>query len=348
MFVAIISFILVFTIFVVSHELGHFLVGKALGVRVLEFAVGMGPKIAGVIRNGTLYSVRLLPVGAFVRFAGLDSRDDDKSGVQPDDPQSFRNRSVLERVMIVVAGPLANLLMAVVIFTLGFAWAGVPGVSIDRVMPGSPAEMAGLLPGDEVLAIEGQNITAIERVRDIVGRSVGRPLAFKLVRDGQTLVLKVVPERDQETDGGIVGVILKESWRRQGLLPTIRAGGHHTLYLTQEFAEALVEMITGRSRAEVAGPIGIARIVGQSAKVGLLNLLFLVGVLNVNLGLINLLPIPVLDGGWVAMLLIEGVRRRPFEEEQELFLRLVGTVIILLLVLYATYNDILRLEGRGI
>jgi len=168
-------------------------------------------------------------------------------------------------------------------------------------------------------------------------------LKIDLIRDGKPLRLRVTPEREPRTGRGQVGVVLREPWMRAPLPEIAGAGARFTVRVAGDLVNLLVKVVTGRMAADLAGPIGIAQMVGESARVGFFNLLFLAALLNVNLGLLNLFPIPVLDGGWLVLLALEALRRRPLDPDQEALLRLAGAVIILLIVLFATYSDLMRL-----
>lgn len=337
-----------FAIFLISHELGHFLVGKAFGVKVYEFAIGMGPKLASVLRKGTIFSVRLLPVGAFVRFAGLDEREDERGGIGLADPGNFRSQPVLRRIAIVLAGPVANFLMAVILFVLVFTIGGVPVVGIEEVKSGSPAHEAGFQPGDRIIAINGTPVTSLEAVQGAIADAAGKTLTFSIKRDNEQVRLRAVPGRDPASGRGLLGVVLTLNWEKKGVLAAVSVGTEHTLRLLKELVLILYRMVLGKAKVEVAGPIGIAQVIGETARLGIISLLSLAGLLNVNLAVLNLLPIPVLDGGWILMLLLEGIRRKPLKEEHEIFLRIAGACLLILLFLFATYSDIIRLGGRGI
>jgi regulator of sigma E protease len=343
--VTVLAFGFVFATFALSHELGHFVVGKAAGVRVYEFALGFGPRVWRRRRGETVYSIRALPLGAFVKFAGLDRPEDPRDAVDSSDPRSFRAKHVAWRIATILAGPFMNFVMAFVFFCVVFVAAGVPTVVVSEVYPGTPAEAAGLRAGDRVVAVGRAATETVAEVREAISASSGRAIAVTVDRDGTRQSFRVTPVRDPETGRGVIGVLLSEPWQRSGVLRALGTGATFTVDVARNLLVTLGRMVTGKVRPEVAGPIGIAQTVGQTARLGMVNLLYLAALLNVNLGLLNLLPIPVLDGGWIVLLSIEALRRRPLNEEQEAFARMVGIAILALLIAFATFSDIARLGG---
>lgn len=344
--VTVVAFAFVFATFALSHELGHFIVGKAAGVKVYEFAVGFGPLVWRRKRGETAYSLRALPLGAFVKFAGLDRPDDPQDDVDASDPRSFRAKPLRWRIATILAGPFMNFVMAFLLFSVVFVAAGVPVAVVSEVYPGMPAQAAGLRAGDKVVAVGGTATETVAEVRDAISANPGKPIDITVERDGARVTLQVTPSKDPETGQGMIGVLLSEPWQRASVFRALRAGATFTVDISKGLLVMLGRMITGRVKPEVAGPIGIAQAVSQTARLGMVNLLYLAALLNVNLGLLNLLPIPVLDGGWIVLLGIEALRRRPLNEEQEAFARMVGMAILALLIAFATFSDIARLGTR--
>lgn len=340
------AFGFVFATFAISHELGHFAVGKAAGVKVYEFALGFGPLIWRRRRGETVYSLRALPLGAFVKFAGLDRPDDPRDSVDSSDPRSFRAKPLAWRIATILAGPFMNFVMAFVFFSIVFVAAGVPTVVVSEVYPGTPAQAAGLQAGDRVVAVGRAATETVAEVREAISESSGKPITVTVDREGTRKSFQVTPVQDPETGRGVIGVLLSEPWQRCGVLRAVRTGVTFTVDIARSLLVTLGRMVSGKVKPEVAGPIGIAQAVGQTARLGIVNLLYLAALLNVNLGLLNLLPIPVLDGGWIVLLGIEALRRRPLNEEQEAFARMVGMAILALLIAFATLSDIARLGGR--
>jgi len=344
--ITVLAFAFVFATFTLSHELGHFAAGKAAGIKVYEFALGFGPLIWRRKRGETVYSLRALPLGAFVKFAGLDRPDNPQDDVDAGDPRSFRAKPLGWRIATILAGPFMNFVMAFVFFAIVFVAAGVPAAVVSEVYPGMPAQAAGLQAGDRIVAVGRATTETVAEVRDAISAALGKPITITVEREGARMSFQVTPAKDPETGGGVIGVLLSEPWQPAGVLKAVRTGATFTVDVARNLVVTLGRMVSGRMKAEVAGPIGIAQVVGQTARLGLVNLLYLAALLNVNLGLLNLLPIPVLDGGWIVLLGIEAVRRRPLDEEQEAFARMVGMAILMLIMAFATLSDIARLGGR--
>lgn len=362
----VVAFIVVFGAIVLVHELGHFLVAKAAGVRPFEFGVGFGPALWKRRWGETTYYLRAIPLGGYVKLLGMDPypEAEDQAGggeakadqameaaaartrepVRPeevDDPRSFARKPLWARLAIIAAGPFMNFAFAAVLFMLLAATVEVP-LTIYRVEPGSPAAEAGLAAGDVILSIEGKRVYEPRDVNRIVDPSAGIPLEVRFRRDGQEATVTVVPRIFPGADVARMGVQLGGQPRRTGL-GAVWAGISQTWYATVGIITALGKMIVGRAPADISGPIGIFQLVGESARQGIAYVISLAAFLNVNLGLLNLLPVPVLDGGWLAIFLFEGVRRRPLRPEQRGWAQVVGLVLVIALMLLATYKDIARL-----
>ncbi len=331
-----VSFVLVFGGLVFIHELGHFTIAKLSGVRVHEFAMGMGPKLISVTRGETAYSLRLLPIGGFVRMAGEEPGDED-------DPRGFDKRPIGARMAILAAGPLSNFALAILLFIMVFMLMGVPSEStlIGEVLPGQPAEKAGITAGDRVLAIDGQIVSQWSEVVTLINAAPNRNLVFSLQRGSETKTIAVTPQLDAEGKRGVIGIA--GALEKFDLLQSIKLGFQQTITVTQMMVGGLWQAIVQRSAPDVAGPVGIISLVGEVARVGLVNLLWLAAFLSINLGFLNLLPFPALDGGRLLFTFIELVRGRPVDPKKEGFIHFVGFVILLLLIGVVTYKDIMRL-----
>ncbi len=337
----ILTFILVLGPLVFFHELGHFAVAKAVGVRVHEFALGMGPAIWKRRLGETLYSLRLLPLGGFTKVAGMDQPEDESDRVSDDDSRSFANKPLWQRVAIIAAGPLMNFALAAVLLTWYFAFVVLPP-TVQYVAPNSPAEQSGLAVGDVILQADGEAVRTVSELNRIVREKEGTPLELVIQRNGSNQVVRAVPSRDEETGVVRLGVSLLEK-PRLGILEALRIGTVRTWEITRDLVIALVGMVTGRTEAELSGPIGIVQVVGQSAERGSAYLLFITAVLSVNLGLFNLLPIPVLDGGWISLFFLEALRGKPVAPEHKGVAQLIGLVLLVGLALFATMKDLIRL-----
>jgi len=329
--------IVMFGLLIFVHELGHFVMGKLYGVRIDEFALGMGPKIAAIRKGETDYTLRLLPLGGFVRMAGMES--------DLDDPRGFNKKTVLQRMGIIFAGPLMNFITALLIFIGVFMFIGTPADVnvIGQVLTGTPADQAGLAGGDRIVAIDGVAVQTWTEVVSKIHDSPERELVLTVSRQGQEFTLPVVPRKDPESGVGLIGIM--QSAQRQGLVSSVALGLENTYGFTKSLLLSIGQMITGRVEAELAGPVGVVQIVGEVTQFGWSSLLTLAGYLSINLGLLNLFPIPALDGSRLAFLSIEGLRGQPLDPEKENFIHFVGFVLLMLLMVLITYQDILRLMG---
>jgi regulator of sigma E protease len=360
-----IPFLFVLSLVVFFHELGHFLVARWCGVRILVFSIGFGPEIVGFNdRYGTRWKISAIPLGGFVKFFG-----DENAASAPDSArlagmdasersQSFVFQSVPKRAAIVVAGPLANFALAIVIFAAVFMLYGKPTMSarVDSVQPGSAAAVAEFKPGDLVVAIDGHAIDSFSEMQRVVSASAGETLTVTVERDGKPLVLKATPALKEVKDNfgnvqriGILGIsrsMAPEDLQLHPMSPpqAIVMSVEETWSVIDRTMRYLGGVITGREAAnQLGGPIRIAQMSGQVASFGFVPLIQLAAVLSVSIGLLNLFPIPLLDGGHLLFYLIEGVRGRPLSERaQEVGFR-IGLAIVLMLMIFATFNDIIHL-----
>ncbi|HEY8486195.1 MAG TPA: M50 family metallopeptidase [Limnochordales bacterium] len=335
---SLLAFAAVFLTLVLFHELGHFLAAKAVGVAVQEFAVGFGPALARVRWRGTVYSLRLFPLGGFVRLAGMEGpQEGEEPAAEP--ARMFHRRPLWQRVVTIAAGPAMNFLLAAGLMAVLY----VPP-SVAHVEKGSPAERAGIQPGDRVVRVGHLSTPTAARVlRAVHGVAPGTPLRVEVLRDGRRLAHTVVTARHPVTGVSFIGV----RWRTGAPpLEGLYGGFVEMVDSAGEVLRALVRMLSRREGLTVAGPAGIFSMVAEAAGRGVLPVVGLAAVLSVNLGLINLLPLPVLDGGWLLFLALEWVRRRPLEPRLQTAAQMLGMVILVALMLLATYFDLKRL-GQG-
>jgi regulator of sigma E protease len=363
-----IPFLFVLTLVVFFHELGHFLIARWCGVRVMVFSVGFGPELFGFNdRHGTRWKVSAIPLGGYVKFFG-----DDNAASVPDQAAiagmseeerrvSFVHQRVGPRAAIVVAGPLANFLLAIVIFAGLFMMFGKPSTSprVDSVQPGSAAEAAGFKAGDLVLTIDGRPIDSFPDMQQIVSTSAGQALVFEVERGGTRVTLKATPALKEVKDRfgnvnrqGILGITRSNSpddthFQPVGPLQALELGVQRTWFVVERTLSYIGGVVSGREAADqLGGPIRIAQVSGQVASEGLASLLSLTAVLSVSIGLLNLFPVPLLDGGHLLFYAIEAVRGKPLSERaQEVGFR-IGLAIVAMLMIFATYNDILHLAAR--
>ena len=335
-----IAFVVVFGTIVFFHELGHFLMAKLAGIRVYEFALGFGPAAIKRTLGETQYSIRVFPLGGFVKLAGMDEDPESTEVLSADDPRSFRNKSLGWRMGTIAAGPAMNFILAAVMFAFYFMLIIVPP-TISMIEQGSPAHQGGLQPGDVFVEIQGQNVNTIDEVIGHIDAHAGSELAITVQRGSERVSLTATPA---EVDGrGRLGMDIFEKPQLpigQSLIAAVVQTG----YMTRQLVLSIWEMITGAIEPDIAGPIGIVQIVGETANQGISQLLLLAAILNINLGLLNLLPIPVLDGGWLVILAIEGVRGKPVDPRYRGIAGAIGLALLLMLMVFATFQDILRLN----
>ncbi|MEQ9325688.1 MAG: RIP metalloprotease RseP [Rhodospirillales bacterium] len=354
---SLIPFLVLLTALVFVHELGHYVVARRCGVRVLTFSIGFGPELFGWNdKSGTRWRISAIPLGGYVKMFGdadaSSSRGSDNDGMTDEEKAvSFHAKPLGSRSAIVAAGPLANFAFAAVLLAILYAFVGTPVASNDAnvgaVSPDSAAEAAGLAEGDRIRAIDGRTLTGFEDLRTIVAASPDTVLSFRIERDGRLLDLDVTPAPVTLADGttiGRVGIAPRFDYETRGIVDSVIGGAEGTWRLTVQTVLFLGRIITGdESSDNIGGPIGIAMLSGEMAKRGFGDYLFFAALLSVNLGLINLLPVPVLDGGHLAFYAVEAVRGRPLGEKAQEYGFRLGLVLILLLFLFATKNDIGRL-----
>ncbi len=329
----IIAALVVLGILIIVHELGHFMVAKALDVKVLEFSIGMGPKIFQVKRGETDYSLRGLPLGGYVKMEGEDEKSEDD--------RSFSKKPVPSRIAVLFAGSFMNFIFAIVVLTAIFLNIGMVTTVIDDVTPGSPAYEAGIEEGDEIRAINGERTTTSGTVNSVINRNE-EEVVVTVLREGEELNLTMMPELDEELERRMIGVRFAVE---HSFGAAFRGSIRETFGIVREIFGFLSRIITGDADVsrEVAGPVGIVSIVGEATRAGFINVALLSAFISVNLGIMNLLPIPALDGSRILFALIEAVRGKPIDPEKEGMVHLVGFGLLMILLVLITYQDILRL-----
>jgi regulator of sigma E protease len=359
-------FIFVLTIVVFFHELGHFLVARWCGVAVKTFSIGFGREITGwTDSKGTRWRVSWIPLGGYVKF--LD--DEDVTSAAPhrtanqmsaaERAGSFHLKPVSIRAAVVAAGPIANFILAIVIFTVVFSAFGreVTDPRVDLVAPGSAAEEAGFVPGDLVLSIDGEPIKTFAAMQRIVSGAADRALSVTVLRDGNELQLTATPRLKEVSDRfgntqriGLLGISRSAAgenlYRERFSVPAaFGLAVKETWFVTSRSLGYLYQVIIGRQDAsQLGGPLRIAEVSGQVATLGLLALINLTAVLSISIGLINLFPIPMLDGGHLLFYAVEAVRGRPMSERAQEYGFRIGLAIVLSLMIFATWNDLIHLR----
>lgn len=329
-----IASIFVFGLLIFFHELGHFLAARANGIEVLELAIGFGPKLLGWRRDKTDYSLRLFPLGGFCRMLG-------ESPEEAGRPGSFTEKSPGRRALVLAAGPAMNLLLALLLFfIIFFFFIGVQqldSTSIGAVLPGTPAAEAGLQEGDEITAIDGEAVDNWTDLVRAIEKKPGENITLTAKRSGEIKVFNLTAEIDPDGSGKIGVSPHLERYRFGGALGT-------SFERFGFIIASIAQVFTGRVPLDVTGPVGIIKIVGDAAQTGLVNLLWLTGLISISLGLINLLPVPALDGGRLLFVIIEALRGRPLDPEKEGLIHFIGFLLLVALILLVTYNDLIRLD----
>lgn len=324
--------ILIFCLLIFVHEFGHFIAAKACGVKVNEFAIGMGPAFFKKQKGETQYSLRIFPIGGFCAMEGEDEDSEDE--------RAFNNKPAWQRACVLVAGPFMNLLTAMLLLVVIATWAGQPTTTINKVIDGSPAYEAGLQKGDEILGIDGKKIDEWNDLLTVVGQTKNDTVSFELDRDGKKMTIQSRVEYDEQAQRNKVGVspVFKHSLA-EGTVNGVKNTGKMTVMMY----DILKKLVTGEvSVKELSGPVGIVYAVNDSAKAGVIYVIYLSALLSLNLAIMNLLPLPALDGGRLLFLVIRKFTGKRMTDEMEGKVHFVGIMLLLLLMVYVTWNDIVR------
>ncbi|MFZ5774499.1 MAG: RIP metalloprotease RseP [Thermodesulfobacteriota bacterium] len=354
---SVIAFILVLGPLIFIHELGHFLCARIFGIRILKFSLGFGPRVAGYKSGETEYLLSALPLGGYVKMYGESPTEEVAPG---EERFSFSHKPTWQRFLVVLCGPLFNLLFAVALFTVTFAFTGLPRpvneARIGAVTSGSPADMAGIKTGDLIVAIDNTPVAAWSEISRLVSQSNGRELAIAIQRDKERLTLTARPtmEQDKNIFGEVLGtrymlgIRVAEEIVAISPLEAARSGLSHTAGLIEISLLGVVKIIQKVVPAsELGGPIRIAQMAGEQMQAGWLNLVHFAGLLSVSLGVLNLFPIPILDGGHLVFFAVEAIRRKPLSMETRERLQIIGLVLLVSLMLFVFYNDVLFIRNSG-
>ncbi len=355
MLVVIVAAVFVLGVLIFVHELGHFIIAKRRGVGVEKFSLGFGPKLLGKRIGETEYVISAVPFGGYVKMVGEVPGEEI---AEEDIPRSFTHQSLPRKASIVVAGPLFNFAFAVflffIIFMLGFP---VLTATVGQVKEGFPAHQAGLKPGDTITALDGKPVDNWEGMAVMIRGSTGKEMVLKVERGGQLLDIKVVPRWDEgRTPFGekkivrVIGITPAGQFKKERTLNPFLAlyrGLKRTAALTALIILGIVKLIQGVIPAsELGGPLLIAQLAGESARAGVVALLHFMAFLSINLAILNLLPIPVLDGGHLLFFAVEGIYGRPLSVKKKEIAQQVGFILILLLMAFVFYNDIVRIFAK--
>ena len=325
--------IFVFGLLILVHELGHYLVARLTGIKVLELAIGFGPKLIGWRKNEIDYSLRVFPLGGFCRLLGENPEE-------ASEPNSFPQKPILSRAAVLIAGAGMNLLLAIaVFFVIFFFIAGVPDTEtaqIGYVIEESPAEAIGLEAGDMIVSINSIQVEKWEDVLNIISARPNEELQLIIERDRSVKEIIVVSETVPGSDRGMIGI--GPVIQKYRVLPSLK-------FSLERFGTVIIsifQVVTGQAPLDVAGPVGIIFVIGEVAQTGFINLLLLTALISISLGIMNLLPIPALDGGRLFFLMVEAIRGRRIDPEKEGFIHFIGFALLILLILFITYQDLLR------
>jgi len=348
----IIAFIIVLGVLIFFHELGHFLVARLFGVGVQKFSLGFGPRIVGWKKGITDYRISAIPLGGYVKMVGEDpSVEMDPREI----PLSFTHKHVIKRLLIVAAGPFFNLLLAVLIFLAIYLFSGtyILKPTVGEVQADSPAATSGLQKGDIIRAIDGQAVATWEEMAAGIGRSKGQALTFAIERNGELLSIEIAPEVSktknlfgEDIERYIIGIASAGDVEnlKLGFGQAVVESVRQTYKITELTVVSIAKLIKGTlSTKTIGGPIMIAELAGQQAKEGILNFVFLIALLSVNLAIINFLPIPVLDGGHILFFIIELIIGRPVNTRMREMAQQAGIFILIMLMVFVFYNDIARI-----
>jgi regulator of sigma E protease len=356
---SVLSFIIVLGLLIFVHEFGHFLFAKLFGVRVLKFSLGFGPKVYGRKYGDTEYLLSAFPLGGYVKMTG-ENKEDEVSFTEQ--PYSFSHKPIWKRFLIVLAGPAFNLVFAVVVFFAIFAIAGLPvpkaGTEIGAITQHSPAEAAGLKAGDIIVSINSEKTADWNDVSRLIRESEGNPVKVVITRKGEEIEIVGQPEKQEVKN--IFGEVVEErfmlgisrssevTYEKASIPEAFVAGLSQTwtfIYLTVMGIIKIIQQVVPAS--ELGGPILIAQMAGQQMEAGWINLAYFIGLLSVNLGILNLFPIPILDGGHLVLYSLEAVRGKPLEPKTLEKLQQIGLLLLGSLMIFVFYNDIVRIFSKG-
>jgi regulator of sigma E protease len=357
----VIPFLVAIIVIVFIHELGHFQVARWCGVDVEAFSIGFGKEITGWYdRHGTRWKLCWIPLGGYVKFRGdanAASMPDAEAVAQArNDPGNFHGKPLWQRAAVVAAGPIANFILAIFIFSAAFMAVGAPVMEprVDEVLPGSAAEQAGIRKGDLIVGIEGREIENFADIQRMVMSRGGEELSVSVDRGGERLELTLVPTIREEPDGfggkvriGMLGVRHNADgavrFERMGPLAAVEAGAERTWFIVDTTFRYLGKLFTGRESADqLGGPIAMAKAAGDAASTGFYQFISVIAFLSVSIGLINLFPIPMLDGGHLVYYAIEAVRGKPLGERAQEWGFRIGFSLVIMLMVVGTWNDLMR------
>lgn len=334
----ILTFVVILTILILVHELGHFTMARVFGVRVEEFGLGFPPRIKGWRRGDMVYTINAIPLGGFVKMAGENGEDDA--------PDSFGAKPPWQRFIILAAGPTMNLTLAVLVFFFTFmAGSPRPITVVTKVVAASPASRAGLRSGDRILALDGRPVRYYDDLVTAIQHHLGQRVTLRIARGSRVFRVSVVPRKHPPAHQGAMGIVLGDvTVVHYGPGQALRMSFQQIGLMVSSVPSVVGGLLTGPGRSQVAGPIGIAHlttnVVQSQPKQGWGSLFAFLALLSANLGVLNLLPIPALDGGRIFFVLLSWLRGRNLNPQVEGLIHMVGMAMLLMLILVVSYNDI--------
>jgi regulator of sigma E protease len=341
------AFFFVLGLLIFVHELGHFLAAKWAGIRVERFSLGFPPRMIGRKIGETDYCISWVPLGGYVKMAGMidESMDTNIQG----QPWEFMSKPIWQRAIVIAAGPFMNAFLALLFFAaLNFHYGQLEADNssvIDQVIPDSPAAAIGLQPNDRIVAVDGKSIETWQELTAIIHASAEKEIAIAWERQGEIFRTTVTPRLDPQDNKGKIGIGPKINMRQVGLVESFLLAGGQGWFFTREVGKFVGRLFTGKEsiREGLAGPIQIAKMAGQSAREGLGNLLFFTALISLQLGILNILPIPVLDGGHLVFLGLEAILRRPVSVRARVVVQQIGMALLLALMVFIIINDVQKL-----
>lgn len=344
MLISAIAIVFVFGILVLVHEFGHFITAKKTGMRVDEFAIGFGPKLVSYKKGETVYSIRAIPLGGFNKIAGMERGMDEDAG-----DRAYWARPVWARMIVILAGSFMNFVLPIIIFIGIFFFSGIQTPSnepvLGKVVSNEAAAQAGLQEGDRIMSVNGTDVDSWVGFVNTIKDKDGQVLKIEYMRAGEVKNASVVPKYDEQAKRALIGVTSPVNTQHIGFVDSVVLGFVTVGNIIYQMYGALAGMITGSVSAELSGPVGVAQMTSQAAHLGLVPLLQFAALLSLNLAIINLLPIPALDGGHFIVLLVEAIRGKAIDTKYVHYIQMAGIVLLLSLMFFATAQDVGRLFG---
>jgi regulator of sigma E protease len=320
--------VIMFCLLVFVHEFGHFAVAKALGIKVNEFSIGMGPLIFQKKKGDTEYSLRAFPIGGYCKMEGEDEESQDE--------RAFNKQPAWAKALVIVAGALMNILTTIVILTAVMTYAGSYTTTLDQVAEGYPAALAGLQAGDVILAVNGESSDSWTDVVTSISQAEGQTVQISILRGNSPLTL-ISAITENEEGRKVIGITPEVS---HSLFKGIKEAFITTGVMTSAMGEFLAQLLSGRaSSSDVVGPIGIVSIIGQQAEYGIINVIYLMALISLNLGMVNLLPLPALDGGRLLFIVIRSLSGGRISDEAESKVHFFGMVLLMALMIFLVFKD---------